>query len=81
LSALIIEGKAEFELEVSENKVVIFSPHFNVRPEIYPWTPSPPKGGVDPRLRTCVLVRSGWYKRTDGRTSTKQHRGAFSGFV
>ena len=31
LPTLIIEGKAKFQLEISENRVVIFFPHLSSR--------------------------------------------------
>jgi hypothetical protein len=49
LPTFIIEGNAKFQLEVSENKDVIFSTQVHGPPEIYPRTPL---RTVDPRLRT-----------------------------
>jgi hypothetical protein len=49
----LVEGNAKFQLEVSENKDVIFLPVQVHGPlEIYPRTP---KGSVNPRLRTPAL--------------------------
>jgi hypothetical protein len=50
----LVEGNAKIQLEVSENKDVIFFPIQVHRPlEIYPQTS---KGSVDPRLRTPGLA-------------------------
>jgi hypothetical protein len=53
LPKIIIERKAKFQLQVSKNNAVIFSPSkFMDPPEVYPRTPW---GSVDARLRTAEL--------------------------
>jgi hypothetical protein len=58
LPTLIIEGKAKFQLEISENRVVIFFPHLSSRT---PWNlftdPSLGIRGPPVKNSCCIRIR------------------------